>query len=186
MLFIKKKLRETTIIGVTSFVFLTVLNPISVKAFTVTGNFKDPLVPSLYPNSMLTGNFAFNSELINAQGFVSSIDINFRSLETSSNPDGFNGTGWTFYQNPFVFNAKANLFEGIYAIQRSCLDGEGCPPNTLGQSIENPNSVFWDVVPGQVVILNPVPEPHTILGSGIALGFALGFGRFFKRKNQKD
>jgi hypothetical protein len=157
---------------------------IPASAFTFTGSFKDPLIPSLYPNSMLTGNFSFNSELINAQGFVSSKNINFISLKTSNNPDGFNGTGWSFSPfTPFVFNATAKLFEGVYVIERSCLPGEGCPPNTFGQQIANPNFVFWDAAPDQVVILNPVPEPLTILGSIAATGFVTAFNRI---KNKKE
>ncbi|MBD2357625.1 PEP-CTERM sorting domain-containing protein [Tolypothrix sp. FACHB-123] len=159
----------------------------SASAVIIKGSFTDPLIPSLYPGSTLTGNFSFDSASIDPQGLVSFNNISFNALRTLINVSGFNGTGWSFSSfYPFVFNTKINLFEGVYELNRSCLPGEGCPPGTLGQSISNPNAVFWDTAPEQVVTIQSVPEPLTIFGSLTVFGFGIYLKKNIKTKKVRS
>ncbi len=172
---------------------LAALEASSASAITFTGTFSDPLLPSLYPGSTLTGNFSFDSDSIGNYGWVPSNKITFSSLRTFNNLEGWNGSGWSFAtlsfagnSTSFIFDTRRNVFVGPYAIERHCLMGEGCPSGSLGQLIFSPvpigESVAWDSVPNQTVVITtntekPVPEPSSWLGliaiAVIGTGFRL-------------
>jgi len=176
---------------VTAVALFAALEASSASAITFTGTFSDPLLPSLYPGSTLTGNFSFDFESIGKYGWVPSNKITFSLLRTFNQSEGWNGSGWSFAtlsfwgnSTSFVFDTRNNLFVGPYAIERHCLPGEGCPPGSLGQLIFSPvpigESVAWDRAPNQTVVITtntekPVPEPSSWLGLLVIAVICAGF-----------
>jgi hypothetical protein len=167
--FPKNHLWQSIGIGFMSILIASGIDINCARAVIVKGTFIDALAPSLYPGSLLTGSFSFDSEFNFAPGIVSSKDIIFSDLTTSGQPPeftggDFNGTGWSFSRRIFTFNTQTKLFEGVYELERTCLrlpDGS-CQIDTIGQSISNSELVIWDLAPNQLVtiITGEIPPPN--------------------------